>query len=183
MNPEGHLTPSEQSTPAPGGQRAEEPITPPQAPSAAADNAIATEDAPPAPGGWAVAGAIIREVVETVVLALVMVFLIQLVIRNFRVDGHSMQPNLNHGQYLVVDKLSYNLPFNIRPPRRGDVIVFAPPSQPDKDFVKRIIGLPGDTVEIKRGQVFINSRPLPNTFGAKLDQSSMAPKTVPPRKL
>ncbi|RME42292.1 MAG: signal peptidase I [Caldilineae bacterium] len=131
------------------------------------------------PGGWAIFLAVAREVVETIVLALVMVFLIQLVIRNFRVEGHSMAPNLQNGQYLVVDKLSYKLPFGIRPPQRGDVIVFVPPHQPDRDFVKRIIGLPGETVEIRRGQVYINGEPLPNTFGARLDRSAMPPTVVP----
>ncbi len=126
-----------------------------------------------------IAFAVLREVAETVLLALVMVFVLQLVIKNFRVEGHSMDPNLQHGQYLVVDKLSYRLPFNVRPPRRGDVIVFVPPSQPTKDFVKRIIALPGETVELRQGIVFIDSVPLSNTFGANLDRSSMAAMVVP----
>jgi len=135
------------------------------------------------PSGWDVAKAIIREVVETIVLALIMVFLIQLVIRNFRVDGHSMEPNLHHDQYLVVDKISYNLPFNIRPPRPGDVIVFEPPTQVDKDFVKRIIALPGDTVEIRQGQVYVNGELLPNVYEARLDKSNLSPLTVPEGRL
>jgi len=135
------------------------------------------------PTAGEIAKSIVREFVETIVLALIMVFLIQLVVKNFRVDGHSMDPNLHHGQYLVVDKLSYKLPFDIRPPQRGDVIVFVPPNQPTKDFVKRIIGLPGDTVEIREGDVYINNSPLPNTFGARLDRFTMPPVTVPAGEL
>ena len=132
------------------------------------------------PGIWTIVKAILREIAETVFLALVLVFLIQLVIRNFRVDGQSMEPNLHHGQYLMVDKVSYRLPFNLRSPQYGDVIVFVPPSQPDKDFVKRIIGLPGDTVEIKKGAVFINGQPGSNSYLARLDMSSMPARTIPP---
>ncbi len=126
---------------------------------------------------------VIRELAETVILALVLVFVLQLVIRNFRVEGHSMDPNLHHGQYLVVDKLSYRLPFRLRPPRRGDVVIFVPPTAPNKDFVKRVIGLPGETVELRDGQVFIDGEPLPNTFGARLDHASMAALTVPENAL
>ncbi len=90
-----------------------------------------------------------------------------------------MDPNLHHGQYLVVDKLSYRLPFSKKPAGRGDVIIFVPPTAPNKDFVKRVIGLPGETVEIRSGEVFINGERLPNTFGARLDDSTMPPLTVP----
>ena len=135
---------------------------------------------PSGPGAGEIAKALIREVVETVVLTLVIFFLIQLVIRNFRVDGHSMDPNLHHGQYLVVDKISYRLPLDFRPPARGDVIVFAPPTQPDKDFVKRIIALPGETIEIRQGQVFINNEALDESYLPRLDRYSMPARSVAP---
>lgn len=122
---------------------------------------------------------VIRELLETIGIALVLFFLLQTVIRNFQVDGHSMVPNLQHGQYLMVDKISYRLPFSIRAPERGDVIVFTPPVALNKDFVKRIIGLPGDTVEMVNGEVFVNGESLPNSFGAQLDKTSMPAVTVP----
>ncbi len=129
--------------------------------------------------GDVIAKSVIRELLETIVIALVLFFLVQTVIRNFQVDGHSMDPNLQHGQYLMVDKISYRLPFDISPPQRGDVIVFVPPTQLNKDFVKRIIGLPGDTVEMVNGDVFVNGERLPNSFGAQLDKTSMPMLTVP----
>lgn len=136
------------------------------------------------PNGWAVAGALLREAVETIILVLITFFLIQLVIRNFKVDGHSMVPNLHHGQYLVVDKISYRLPFKLRPPQRGDVIIFSPPVQsPPADFVKRVIGLPGDTVEMRNGEVYINNELLPNIWEAAQDYTSMPAVVVPEETL
>ncbi|MBE7472715.1 MAG: signal peptidase I [Anaerolineae bacterium] len=109
-----------------------------------------------------------REVGETIILTLIIFFLIQTVIRNFRVVGTSMVDNLHDGQYLIIDKLSYNSfvtdVLKMGGPQRGDVIVFEPPNRPGEDYVKRIIGLPGETVEIKAGQVFINGQPLAEPF-------------------
>lgn len=118
--------------------------------------------------GWKTAWAVIREVGETIILTLVIFFLIQTVIRNFRVVGTSMVNNLHDGQYLIIDKLSYsplvaNL-LGLGGPQRGDVIVFEPPNRPGEDYVKRIIGLPGEKVEIRAGQVYINGRPLAEPF-------------------
>ena len=131
------------------------------------------------PSGWEITKAVIREIVETVILTLIIFFLIQSVIRNFRVDGHSMDPNLHHGQYLVVDKISYKLPFAWRPPQRGDVVVFEPPTRPEDDFVKRIIGLPGETVEIRQGEVYINNKRLVESYLPRQDRFSMSARAVP----
>lgn len=129
------------------------------------------EDALPAedgPSGWKTAWAVIREVGETIILTLIIFFLIQTVIRNFRVVGTSMVNNLQDGQYLIIDKISYSSLvtglLGMGGPQRGDVIVFEPPNRPGEDYVKRIIGLPGETVEIKAGQVFINGSPLTEPF-------------------
>ena len=138
---------------------------------------VAEEDA--GPSGWEITKAVIREIVETVILTLIIFFLIQSVIRNFRVDGHSMDPNLHHGQYLVVDKISYKLPFEWRPPQRGDVVVFEPPTRPDDDFVKRVIGLPGETVEIKQGDIYINNERLAESYLPRQDRFTMSARTVP----
>jgi signal peptidase I len=133
--------------------------------------------------GWKTAWAVVREVGETIILTLIIFLLIQTVIRNFRVVGTSMVDNLHNGQYLIIDKLSYspwitNL-FGFGGPQRGDVIVFEPPNRPGEDYVKRIIALSGETVEIDRGQVIINGEPLHETFQPRIGTYSMPPLVVP----
>jgi signal peptidase I len=120
---------------------------------------------------------LLREVVETLLLAVLIFLVLQVVIRNFRVDGHSMEPNLQNGQYLVVDKVS---PALFGKYERGDVIVFISPQEPQKDFVKRIIALPGETVELRRGQIYVNNTLLEEAYIPYVDESSMATLTVPP---
>ncbi|RJQ35980.1 signal peptidase I [Candidatus Parcubacteria bacterium] len=83
----------------------------------------------------------------------------------FVVDGASMSPNFIDGQYLVVDELTYFL----RPPERGEVVVFRYPRNPQTHFIKRIIGLPGETVEIREGDVYIANAEYPDGF--KLEES------------
>lgn len=100
-------------------------------------------------------GAVLRELVETVVLTLVIFLLIRTVVQNYRVDGMSMEPSFHDGQFLLISKLSYRL----GEPQRGDVVVFHYPRDPERDFIKRVIGLPGETVEIRNGQVFIDGQP------------------------
>jgi signal peptidase I len=133
--------------------------------------------------GWKTAWAIIREVGETILLTLIIFLLIQTVIRNFRVVGTSMVDNLHDGQYLIIDKLSYSPfltnTFGLGGPQRGDVIVFEPPNRPGEDYVKRIIGLTGETVEIRDGQVFINNVPLAEPFLPGKISYTMPPRVVP----
>jgi signal peptidase I len=98
----------------------------------------------------------LREVAETIILTLVIFVLVRAVVENYRVEGSSMEPNLFGGEYLIVNKALYEL----RPAERGDIIVFKAPQSPDKNFVKRIIGLPGEKVELKGGQVYVNDKLL-----------------------
>jgi signal peptidase I len=96
---------------------------------------------------------ILREILETAIIALVILFVVQIGIQNYKVLGSSMEPNLHQEQHLLVNKIEYWL----HPPARGDVIVFQPPNDPNGiPLVKRVIGLPGEQLEIKDGQVFIN---------------------------
>ena len=104
---------------------------------------------------------ILREVVETVVLSLVIFLLIRQVVQNYRIESHSMEPNFYEGQFILVNKLAYKL----GQPDRGEVLVFHNPSDHNEDWIKRIIGLPGDTIEIHDGQVFINGKVLDQPFG------------------
>ena len=120
--------------------------------------------------------AVVREISEALVLAVVVFILIQASAQNFRVEGSSMSPTLEGQQYLLVNKLVYSrfdqerlsriIPFwrvdpsteshTFRSPRFGEIIVFHFPEEPRRDFVKRVIGVPGDEVEIVNGKVQIN---------------------------
>lgn len=87
---------------------------------------------------------LLREVLEVAILTLLLFVVVHLVVQNYRVDGPSMTPTLLNHEYILVDKASYAL----GKPQRGDVIVFAWPRDPSQDFVKRVIGVPGDTVSV-----------------------------------
>ncbi len=143
------------------------------------------EPAPPEAetSGWQTAWGVIREVGETIILTLIIFFLIQTVVRNFRVVGTSMLGNLHDGQYLIIDKLSYNKflkdTIGFGGPQRGDVVVFEPPNRPNDDYVKRIIGLSGETVEVRNGTVFINGEPLAEPFQPTIGSYSTPPRLVP----
>ena len=123
---------------------------------------------------WQTVKSVVREIVETVVLTVVIFFLIQTVVRNFRVVGNSMEPNLHDSQYLIVDKISYRL----GEPQRGDVIVFEPPNRPNEDYVKRVIALPGELVEVRNGQVFIENQSLAEPYVVYPGSYSMGPRRV-----
>lgn len=123
---------------------------------------------------WDNVKTVIREVLETVILTVIIFFLIQTVVRNFRVVGTSMEPNLHDSQYLIVDKISYRL----GEPQQGDVIVFEPPNRPGEDYVKRVIGVSGDMVEIRKGQVFINNEPIDEPYVVYPGSYSMGPRRV-----
>jgi len=100
---------------------------------------------------------LIWETLQTLVLAgLLIVFFRTFVFQNFVVEGSSMFPTLMQGDRLIVSRLSYL----VGEPARGDIIVFQYPYGPERDFVKRIIGLPGETVTIQNGRVFIDGKPL-----------------------
>jgi signal peptidase I len=94
---------------------------------------------------------LLREIIETVLLTAAIFLIVNAATGRFRIEGDSMEPNLHNGEYVLIDKISYLL----HPPERGDVVVFTPPNN-ERDYIKRVIGLPGDTVEIKGGQVYVN---------------------------
>jgi len=89
---------------------------------------------------------------KTLILALVIVIPIRyFIFQPFFVQGQSMEPNFENGDYLIVDELSYRF----REPQRGEVVVFRYPQNPSLRYIKRIIGLPGETLEIKNGVITI----------------------------
>ncbi len=92
------------------------------------------------------------ELIKIVVISLVIIIPIRyFLIQPFYVKGASMEPNFHDHEYLIVDEISYR--FNI--PKRGDIVVFKYPKNPQEYFIKRLIGLPGESVQIKDGQVII----------------------------
>jgi len=108
---------------------------------------------------------LVFEVLKIFIIALAIVIPVRyFLFQPFIVKGHSMDPNFSDGDYLIIDEISYKL----RSPQRGEVIVFDPPTNPSDRYIKRIIGLPGETLEIKDGTVFIykddNPQPLDENY-------------------
>ena len=116
-----------------------------------------------------------REVLITLAIALVIFLLAQAMIQSVKVVGPSMEPNIHHGQYLVVSKVTYWL----HSPQRGDVIVFHSPQTPDQDVIKRVIATPGETVKIRGGKVYIDGTPLEEPYIAEEPSYPYGPMEVP----
>lgn len=95
-------------------------------------------------------------VVSLAIFAVVYIFLFQ----PHQVDGQSMVPNFQNGEYILTDKISYR----IHAPNRGDVVVFHSPQDEKVDFIKRIIGIPGDIIQVKGGYAYLNGVKLEETY-------------------
>ncbi len=100
------------------------------------------------------------DILETLIWAVVLFVLINLVSARVRVDGSSMLPTLTNGERVIVNKLAYRL----GEPKRGDIIVFYFPVDPSQEFIKRVIGLPGDQVSIHKGVILINGQRLEEPY-------------------
>ena len=120
-------------------------------PDSAPEPDFVTVESPTRPGKG-----LLREIIETALLTVIIYVAVNFTTGRFRIESISMLPTFQPGQYVVVDKLSYLL----GKPQRGDVIVFQYPLAPDKDYIKRVIGLPGETVSIGGGVVSVNGQPL-----------------------
>ena len=106
-------------------------------------------------------GSALRELLETLILTVVTYLLVRtFLFETYRVVGQSMDQTLEQDQRLIVSKLSYRL----HEPQRGDIIVFHDPQDPGRNLIKRIIGLPGEILEIRSGQVFINGQPIDEPY-------------------
>ena len=108
----------------------------------------------------------IQDVIETLLLALVLFLGINLITARIRVDGPSMKPTLHNGEYVIVNRLAYKW----TKLHLGDVIVFRFPRNPRQEYIKRVIGLPGDEVYITNKQVFLNGRLLDEPYIADAPQ-------------
>jgi signal peptidase I len=123
---------------------------------------------------------VLREVLETIIPAVIIALLINLFLAQAtRVYGSSMEPNLHTDQRLVVEKISYNPWVHIRGPQRGDVVVLRIDDKSEM-LIKRVIGLPGDTVEIRGDQVFINGKLLDEPYLPRPAYGNYGPTDVPP---
>jgi signal peptidase I len=120
----------------------------------------------------------VLDVLETIVLSVLLFLAINTISARIRVDGFSMEPTLKNGEFVIVNKLAYTL----GKPKIGDVIVFRYPRNPQEEYIKRVIGLPGDQVNIANGQVMVNGQTLkePYIFSPPRYVSDW---TVPPNSL
>jgi len=119
-----------------------------------------------------------REILETAALTIVIFLLARAALQNFKVDGQSMEPNLHNSEYVLVNKVDYL----VESPHRGDIVVFqaVPARQPDRDYIKRVIGLPGETVAVHGGAVFINQRRLSEPYIKEPPAYTFGPRRVAP---
>jgi signal peptidase I len=99
---------------------------------------------------------LLREIVEIVAITVLFFFLIRLLTQSYHVNDGSMQPGLSADSYVMINKQAYFF----RPPQRGDVIVFHLPTNTNVDYIRRIVGLPGDTVQIDGTQIKVNNTVL-----------------------
>lgn len=118
------------------------------------------------------------DVSETILLSLILFLAINAITARIRVDGFSMEPTLQSGEFVIVNKVSYRL----GDPERGDIVVFHFPRNPEREYIKRIIGVPGDHIQVSEGQVFINDILLDEPY-IKADPSYVGSWTVPEESL
>jgi signal peptidase I len=116
---------------------------------------------------------VVREYFESLVIAVILALFVRTwVFQAFKIPTGSMEPNLLVGDHLIVNKMIFSPTISgverawlpVRPIRRDDVIVFKYPQDPERDFIKRVIGLPGERLELHRKKVYINGQPLDEPF-------------------
>ena len=129
---------------------------------------------------------LLKEFTEALIMALIVFLLLQLSVQNFRVEGSSMAPTIRAEEYLTVNKLAYLkvdmarfsrlipfwdasdrgdvFPFQPDGPQRGDIIVFRSLQDSSRSFIKRVIGLPGEKVSLRRGAVYVDGRPMDESY-------------------
>lgn len=110
-----------------------------------------------------------------VVAAVLAAVIVTFVLQSFLVQGASMLPSLHDGERVLVDKITYRF----REPQRGEVVVFRYPADASRKFIKRVIGLPGDVVEVRAWTVYVNGRPLHEEYILGPTYREFGPAVVP----
>lgn len=106
-------------------------------------------------------GRLLLDILETALLSVLLFLAINAISARIRIESISMQPTLYEGDFVMVNKLAYK----IGSPERGDVIIFHYPPDPDREpYIKRVIGLPGDNVQVQNGTVYINDEPVQEPY-------------------
>ena len=132
---------------------------------------------------------IVREYAESIIIAVLLALVIRtFIVQAFKIPSGSMEDTLAIGDHILVNKFIYGskIPFSgtsilkLRDPRQGDVIVFEYPEDPSKDFIKRVVGTPGDTVEVKDKKVYVNGKVYANPHEVH-KEAEMIPKEANPR--
>jgi len=132
---------------------------------------------------------IVREYAESILIAILLALVIRtFIVQAFKIPSGSMEDTLAIGDHILVNKFIFGskIPFTdsriltIRDPRQGDVIVFEYPEDPSKDFIKRIVGGPGDTVEVKEKRVYVNGKLYANPHEVH-KEADIVPKEMNPR--
>lgn len=132
-------------------------------------------------GAMRVAGSFLGLFFETIKVVLISMAIIlpirYFLIQPFYVEGASMEPTFNSNEYLLVDEIT----FRFQQPKRGDVVVFHYPRDPRQFYIKRVIGLPGDTIAIREGIVYINNQKLDEPYldELRIGDSNLEPTTIP----
>jgi signal peptidase I len=131
---------------------------------------------------------VVREYFESICVAVILAFFVRtFVVQAFKIPSGSMEPNLLIGDHLLVNKFVFaptlttleRILLPIDPIRRGDIIVFKYPEDPTRDFIKRVIGLPGDTIEMRNKRVYINDKPLDETYAHVIEPPEEGGSSVP----
>jgi len=118
----------------------------------------------------------VRELLETVISAGIIAFIIITFIGQVTVvRGASMEPTLHDNERLIANKISYRF----ETPERGEIIIFRPPLEIKRNYIKRIIGIPGDKIEIANGEVYVNGEKLEEPYVKNISYENMPPTIVP----